>query len=95
MIRSTRVTITTEPQQVVAPSANPQRVKFINAGAEVIRIGGSADVSPTLAFGIPRLPDNPNTARNVIEIDLHPQEEIWAVVVANTADLNIWVQSTL
>ena len=92
MIVSTRVTITTEPQQVVPSSNMPVRVKLLNAGSEVVRIGGDADVSPTAAFGINRLPDSPNVARNVFDFTLNPGEEIWAVVAANTSDLNVWYQ---
>ena len=92
MIISTRKTITTTAQQVVEPSQNPQKVKFVNAGAEVVRIGGNSSVSPTLAYGLARLPDSPNVTRNVWEFDLNPGEEIWAIVAANTSDLNIWIQ---
>ena len=94
MIVSTRLTITTTAQRVVPASSNPQKVKLLNAGGEVVRIGGDADVSPTLAFGINRLPDNPNVARNVYEFVLNPGEEIWAIVNANTSDLNVWYQRT-
>jgi hypothetical protein len=92
MIISTRVTVTTTAQQVVAPQSNHQQVKFVNAGAEVIRIGGSSEVSSTNAYGLARLPDSPNTTRNIWEFELNPGEEIWAVVAANTSDLNVWVQ---
>jgi hypothetical protein len=95
MIVSTRLTITTTAQQIVPPSSNPQTVKLLNAGTEVVRVGGSSDVSPTLAFGINRLPDSPNVARNVFDFILNPGEEMWAVVAANTSDLNVWYQRTL
>ena len=92
MITSTRVTITPTPQQVVAPSQNPQSVKFVNAGTEVIRIGPNASVG-TAAYGLARLPDSPNVTRNIWEFELNPGEEIWAMVAANTSDLNVWIQT--
>jgi hypothetical protein len=49
-------------------------------------------VSSTNAYGLARLPDSPNTTRNIWEFELNPGEEIWAVVAANTSDLNVWVQ---
>jgi hypothetical protein len=94
MIVSTRLTIGTEAQLVVPQSSNPQKVKLLNAGTEVVRIGGDSSVSSTLAFGINRLPDSPNVARNVYEFVLNPGEEIWAIVNANTSDLNVWYQRT-
>jgi hypothetical protein len=93
MITSTRKEITTVPQLVVPATINPQKVKFVNAGGEVIRIGGDASVSPTASFGLARLPDNPNVTRNIWEFTLNGGEEIWAVVAQNTSDLNVWVQS--
>jgi len=92
MITSTRITITPTPKQVVPPSQNPQSVKFVNAGAEVIRIGGDSSVS-TAAYGLARLPDNPNVTRSIWEFELNPGEEIWAMVAANTSDLNVWIQT--
>jgi hypothetical protein len=94
MIVSTRVTINTTPQRVVPAGSSPVKVQFINAGGEVVRIGGNSDVSSTAAFGLPRLPDSPNVTRNVIKFTLNPGEEIWAVVAANTSDLNVWYQRT-
>jgi hypothetical protein len=95
MITSKRVTVGTEAVQLVPPSANPQKVKFVNAGSEVVRIGGSAAVDPANAYGLARLPDNPNTARNIWEFELNPLEEIWAIVADNTSEVNVWIQSTL
>jgi hypothetical protein len=92
MIVSTRLTITTTAQRVVPASPNPQKVKLLNAGSEVVRIGGDSTVSSTLAFGINRLPESPNVSRNVYEFVLNPGEEIWAIVNANTSDLNVWYQ---
>jgi hypothetical protein len=95
MIVSTRLTINTTAQRVVPPSSNPVKVKLLNAGAEVVRIGGNSDVSSTLAFGLNRLPADLNAPRNVYEFTLNPGEEIWAIVAANTADLNVWYQRTI
>ena len=95
MIVSTRLTINTTAQRVVPASSNPVKVKLLNAGSEVVRIGGNSDVSSTLAFGINRLPDSPNVARNLYEFTLNPGEEIWAIVAANTSDLNVWYQRTI
>jgi hypothetical protein len=94
MIVSTRVTINTTPQRVVPAGSSPVKVQFINAGGEVVRIGGNSDVSSTAAFGLPRLPADPNSPRTVFEFTLNPGEEIWAVVAANTSDLNVWYQRT-
>ena len=91
MITSTRLTITTEPQQIVPPSGSHQTVKLLNAGAEVIRVGGDATVGAA-AYGLPRLPDSPNVARTPFDFSLNPGEEMWAVVAANTSDLNVWYQ---
>ncbi len=92
MITSTRITITPTPQLVVPPSGNPQSVKFVNAGDEVVRIGPNASVS-TAAYGLARLPNSPNVPRNIWEFELNPGEEIWAMVAANTSDLNVWIQT--
>lgn len=92
MIVSTRLTITTTPQRVVPSQSMSVRVQLLNAGNEVIRIGGDATVSSTAAFGLARLPNSPNVTRNVFEFTLNPGEEIWAVVAANTSDVNVWYQ---
>jgi hypothetical protein len=94
MIVSTRVTVNTTAQKVVPAGSSPVKVRFINAGTEVVRIGGGPDVSKTLAFGLPRLPADPNSPRTVFDFTLNPGEEIWAVVNANTSDLNVWYQRT-
>jgi hypothetical protein len=93
MITSKRVTVGTEAVQLVAPAVNPQSVKFVNAGAEVVRIGGDSSVSSTNAYGLARLPDSPNVTRNVWEFELNPGEEIWGIVAANTSDVNVWIQT--
>jgi hypothetical protein len=92
VIVSTRETITTEAKRVVPSHNMPVKVQFINAGGQVVRIGGDASVSSTAAFGLPRLPADPNAPRTVFEFTLNPGEEIWAIVAANTSDLNVWYQ---
>jgi hypothetical protein len=90
-ITSTRITVGTTATLLVAPSVQPQRVQFINAGTEVVRIGGP-DVTTT-AFGLPRLPADPNSPRTVFSFNLNPGESIFAVVAANTSEVNVWVQT--
>ena len=94
MIVSTRITINTVPQKVVPAGSSPVKVRFINAGQEVVRIGAGPDMSSTAAFGLPRLPADPNSPRTVFDFTLNPGEDIWAVVAANTSDLNVWYQRT-
>jgi hypothetical protein len=90
MIISTRVTVTDEPTLLVAPSSQPQRVSLLNAGSEVVRIGG--ENVTTAAYGLPRLPDSPNVARNPFFFELNPNEAIYGVVAANTSEVNVWIQ---
>jgi hypothetical protein len=92
MIISKRVTVGTEATLLVDSNQNWQKVKFVNAGAEVVRIGPDANVSPTNAFGLARLPDSPNVTRNIWEFDIQPGEQVWAIVAANTSDVNVWIQ---
>ena len=89
-ITSTRITVGTEVTLLVPASVQPQRVQLLNAGGEVVRIGG-ADVTTT-AFGLPRLPDNPNVARTSFSFKLNPGESIFGVVAANTSEVNVFIQ---
>jgi hypothetical protein len=91
MIQSTRITVGTAVTPLVEPSSQPQQVQFINAGTEVVRIGG-ADVTTT-AFGLPRLPADPNSPRTVFSFDLNPGEAIFGIVAQNTAEVNVWIQT--
>jgi hypothetical protein len=93
MIESKRMTIGTAAVLVVEKSVNPQSVQFINAGTQLIGIDGFSDINPTNAFRLPRLPDNPNIARNVFTFDLNPGEEIWAATETGTSSLNVWIQT--
>jgi hypothetical protein len=74
MIISKRVTVGTEAIQLVASDKNWQKVKFVNAGSEIVRIGPDSQVSSTNAFGLARLPDSPNVTRNIWDFDIQPGE---------------------
>jgi hypothetical protein len=89
-IFSKRVTVTTDPTLLVPGYFNPQRAKLLNTGSEVVRVGGP-DVTVD-AFGLNRLPDSPNISRNVYEFDLNATEEIWGIVEAGSAIVNVWYQ---
>jgi hypothetical protein len=89
-IYSTRVTVTTDPTLLVPGYFNPQKAKLLNTGAEVVRVGGP-DVTVE-AFGLPRLPDNPNVARTSFDFDLNANEEIWGIVATGSAVVNVWYQ---
>lgn len=91
MIISTRVTVGTAAVQLVEPHNNPQDVKFVNTGTEVVRIGGDSSVS-TEAYGLARLPDSPNTTRNIWEFELGAGEEVWALTASGSAVINVWVR---
>jgi hypothetical protein len=90
-IISTRITVGLTPTLLVAPSVQPQRVQLLNAGDEVVRIGGP-DVTTT-AFGLPRLPNNPDVARTPFTFNLNPNEAIYGIVAANTSSVNVWIQT--
>ena len=91
MINSTRVTVGTAVTLLVPPSVQPQQVQLLNAGDEVVRIGGP-DVTTT-AFGLPRLPASPNDARTPFTFKLNPGESIFGIVAANTSAVNVWAQT--
>jgi hypothetical protein len=90
-IISTRITVGTTATLLVPVQATHQKVKLLNAGQEVVRIGGP-DVT-TAAFGLPRLPADPNSPRTHFSFDINPGESVWAVVAANTAEVNVWIQT--
>jgi hypothetical protein len=89
-IISTRITVGTTATLLVPVSSQHQQVQLLNAGDEVVRIGGP-DVTTT-AFGLPRLPNNPDVARTPFTFRLNPGESLWGIVAANTAAVNVWVQ---
>jgi hypothetical protein len=90
-IVSTRITVGVTPTLLVPVQATHQKVQLLNAGQEVVRIGGP-DVTTT-AFGLPRLPTGPNDTRTPFTFDLNPGESIWAIVAANTSVVNVWIQT--
>jgi hypothetical protein len=90
MIISSRVTVGTAVTPLVAARNQPQQVQLLNAGTEVVRIGGP-DVT-TSAYGLPRLPDSPNVPRTPFTFKLNPGEGMFGLVAANTSEVNVWVQ---
>jgi hypothetical protein len=92
LIISKRLTVGTAAIQLVSPHNQPQSVKFVNAGTEVVRISGDEDIDPADAYGLARLPDSPNTTRNIWEFELNPGEAIWGRTAANSSILNVWIQ---
>jgi hypothetical protein len=92
MIISKRVTVGTAAVELVGAHNQAQSVKFVNAGAEVVRIGPDENVDVTNAYGLARLPDSPNTTRNIWEFELNPGEAIWGIVGANSSAVNVWIQ---
>jgi hypothetical protein len=89
-IVSTRITVGVTPTLLVPVQATHQKVQLLNAGQEVVRIGGP-DVNGT-AYGLPRLPESPQVPRTPFTFDLNPGESIWAVVAQNTSEVNVWIQ---
>ena len=90
MIISSRITVGTAATLLVQSRNQPQQVQLLNAGDEVVRIGG-ADLT-TSAYGLPRLPDSPNVARTPFTFKLNPGEAMFGLVAANTSEVNVWVQ---
>lgn len=90
MIISDRITVGTAATLLVEARNQHQRVQLLNAGAEVVRIGGP-DVTVN-AYGLPRLPDNPNVARTQFTFKLNPNEAIWGIVAEGSSEVNVWVQ---
>jgi hypothetical protein len=90
-IVSTRITVGTTATLLVAPNVQHQRVQLLNAGNEVVRIGGP-DVTTT-AFGLPRLSTNPNDARTPFTFKLNPGESIFGIVASGTSAVNVWIQT--
>jgi hypothetical protein len=92
LIISKRLTVGTASIQLVAPHNQPQSVKFLNAGTAIVRISGDENIDPTNAYGLARLPDSPNTARNIWEFELNPGEAIWGKTAGGSSDVNVWIQ---
>ena len=91
MISSSRITVGTAITLLVPPSAQHQQVQLLNAGTAVVRVGGP-DVT-TAAYGLPRLPNNPDVARTPFAFRLNPGESIHALTADGTSDVNVWVQN--
>ena len=91
MILSSRITVGTAVTELVSPKSQHQQVQLLNAGQEVVRIGGP-DVT-TAAFGLPRLPESPQVPRTPFAFRLNPGESIFGVVAQNTSEVNVWVQT--
>ena len=92
MIISKRVTVGTAAVELVEAHNQPQSVKFVNAGTEIVRIGGNSGVDAGNAYGLARLPDSPNITRNIWEFELNPGESIWGITAANESTINVWIQ---
>jgi hypothetical protein len=92
LIISKRVTVGTAVVQLVGTHNQPQSVKFVNAGTAIVRIAGDEDFDAANAYGLARLPDSPNTTRNIWEFELNPGEAIWAKTSDGSSDINVWIQ---
>jgi hypothetical protein len=90
-IVSTRITVGTTATLLVGTSHQHQQVQLLNAGTVVVRIGGP-DVNGT-AFGLPRLPNNPDVARTPFSFNLNPGESIYGIVASGSAPVNVWIQT--
>jgi hypothetical protein len=90
MIISKRVTVGTAAVLLVEPHNQPQKVKLVNAGTAIVRIGGDEAVDPANAYGLARLPDSPNVTRNIWEFELEPSDQIWAVTAEGESEVNVW-----
>jgi hypothetical protein len=90
-ILSARITVGTAVTLLVPSSSQHQKVQLLNAGGEVVRIGGP-DVT-TAAFGLPRLPESPQTPRTPFAFNLNPGESIHGIVAQNTSEVNVWAQT--
>ena len=90
MIISTRIAVGTAATLLVPARSQPQQVQLLNAGTAVVRIGGP-DVT-TAAFGLPRLPNNPDVARTPFTFRVNPGEDIYGLVGDGSSDVNVWIQ---
>jgi hypothetical protein len=66
----------------------PQDISLLNAGTAIVRVGGP-DVTTT-AFGLPLIPDNPNTARTFFNTTIQPGDSVFGITAAGTAAVNVW-----
>ena len=91
MIHSTRITVGTTATLLVPPSKNPQKVTLLNAGTNIVRIGGEGVT--TTAWGLPVIPENPNVARTFFYVDLNPGEAIYGLTASGESPVNVWYQT--
>jgi hypothetical protein len=92
MIYSTRITVGTAAVELVPPSKMSQEVNLLNAGSNIVRIGGGPDVTTT-AWGLPLIPADPNVSRTFFQTTIEPGDSIWGITASGTANVNVWVVS--
>jgi hypothetical protein len=90
-IYSTRITVGTAATLLVPPDSQSQRVSLLNAGTEIVRIGGEGVT--TTAWGLPRIPSNENAARSFFDVELNPGESIYGVTASGESPVNVWYQT--
>jgi hypothetical protein len=90
-IYSKRITVGTTATLLVPSSNMPQRVSLLNAGANIVRIGGP-DVT-TSAWGLPVIPENPNVSRTFFQVTLNPGEAIYGLTASGESPVNVWYQT--
>jgi hypothetical protein len=90
-IFSNRVTVGTAATQLVPPNHQPQKVRLMNAGSNIVRIGG--ENVTTTAWGLPVVPDAPNVSRTFFYADLNPGESIYGITASGESPVNIWYQT--
>lgn len=91
-IYSTRITVGTAATEMVSPSTMSQEASFLNVGTAIVRIGGGPDLTLE-GWGLPILPNNQNTARNIFQTTIQPGDAIWGLVADGSATVNVWVVS--
>lgn len=92
MIEAKRVTVGTATIELVPPHTNPQMVRIVNTGGEVLRVGTTPDFDLESSYGVARLPDSPNTPRTIWEFKLGAGDSMWGFVAANTVTINVWIE---
>jgi hypothetical protein len=90
-IFSTRITVGTTATLLVPSSNQSQKVRLLNAGSNIVRVGGP-DVT-TAAWGLPVIPGAPNVARTFFYVDLNPGESIYGITASGESPVNVWYQT--
>jgi hypothetical protein len=90
-IFSTRITVGTTATLLVPSSNQSQKVRLLNAGSNIVRVGGP-DVT-TAAWGLPVIPGAPNVARTFFYVDLNPGESIYGITASGESAVNVWYQT--